>query len=55
MLVLGTAGSIDYWPQVGRPLSERARSAEASGGGHLHGPEDSEPRAWMCEAIAVAA
>lgn len=55
MLVLGMAGSIDYWPQVGRLLSERAQSAIAAGGGHLHGPEDSEPSALMCEAIAVAA
>ncbi|WP_063649533.1 hypothetical protein [Streptomyces sp. CC0208] len=55
MLVLGMAGWIDYWPQVGGPLSERARAAIAGGGGHLHGPEDTEPSAWMCEAIAVAA
>ncbi|MEV7891231.1 hypothetical protein ACWD3I_43570 [Streptomyces sp. NPDC002817] len=54
-LVLGMAGWIDYWPQVGGPLSERARTAIAAGGGHLHGPEDTEPSAWMCEAIAVAA
>lgn len=55
MLVLGMAGWIDYWPHVGGPLSERARTAIAAGGGHLHGPEDTEPSAWMCEAIAVAA
>lgn len=55
MLVLGMAGWIDYWPQVGRLLSERSRTVVAAGGGHLHGPEDSEPSAWMCEAIAVAA
>jgi hypothetical protein len=55
MLVLGMAGWIDYWPQVGGPLSERARAAIAAGGGHLHGPEETEPSAWMCEAIAVAA
>src|SRR5712691_9472177 len=55
MLVLGMAGWIDYWPQIGRPLSERARTAIAAGGGHLHGPGDSAPSAWMCEAIAVAA
>lgn len=55
MLVLGMAGWIDYWPRLGRPLSERARIAVAAGGGHLHGPEDSEPSAWMCEAIAVEA
>lgn len=55
MLVLGMAGWIDYWPQVGGPLSERARTAIVAGGGHLHGPEDSEPAAWMCEAIAVEA
>ncbi|MFC1407818.1 hypothetical protein ACEZCY_00830 [Streptacidiphilus sp. N1-12] len=55
MLLLGMAAGIDYWPRVGRPLSERARTAIAAGGGHLHGPEDSEPSAWMCEAVAVAA
>jgi hypothetical protein len=55
MLVLGMAGWIDYWPQVGEPLSERARAAIAGGGGHLHGPEGTEPAAWMCEASAVAA
>ncbi|MFF3920413.1 hypothetical protein ACFYZB_44815 [Streptomyces sp. NPDC001852] len=55
MIVLGMAGWIDYWAQVGRPLSERARTAIATGGGHLHGPENSEPSAWTCEAIAVAA
>lgn len=55
MLVLGMAGWIDYWPQVGPALSERARAAVASGGAHLHGPDGSKPRAWMCEAIAVEA
>ncbi|WP_225860351.1 hypothetical protein [Streptomyces triticiradicis] len=55
MLVLGMAGWIDHWPQVGRPLSERARTAMATGGGHLYGPEDGEPSTWTCEAIAVAA
>ncbi|MFE1961377.1 hypothetical protein [Streptomyces sp. NPDC059479] len=55
VLVLGMASWIDYWPQVGRPLSERARKAAVSGGGHLHGSEGSEPRAGTCEAIAVGA
>lgn len=55
MLVLGMAGWIDYWPHVGGPLSERARAAIAVGGGHLHGPDGTEPSAWMCEAIAVPA
>ncbi|WP_405994139.1 hypothetical protein [Streptomyces sp. NBC_00986] len=54
-LVLGMAGWIDHWPRAGRPLSERARTAAAVGGGHLHGPENSEPSGWMYEAIAVAA
>ncbi|WP_225448485.1 hypothetical protein [Streptacidiphilus sp. P02-A3a] len=55
MLVLGMAGWIDYWPRVGSPLSERARTAISLGGGHLHDPEDSEPSAWLCEAIVVEA
>ncbi|MFD3655103.1 hypothetical protein [Streptomyces sp. NPDC058620] len=55
-LVLGMAAWIDYWPQVGPPLSERAAEAAATGGGHLYGPGDAgEPTAWMCEAIAVPA
>ncbi|MEV0122658.1 hypothetical protein AB0I16_14110 [Streptomyces sp. NPDC050703] len=55
MLVLGMAGWIDFWPHAGRPLSERARTVIATGGGHLHSPEEGEPSTWMCEAIAVAA
>lgn len=47
VLVLGMAGWIDYWPELGRPLSERAKTAAASGGGHV--------REWLCEAIAVPA
>ncbi|MBT2443309.1 hypothetical protein J7E93_25080 [Streptomyces sp. ISL-36] len=57
VLVLCMAGWIDHWPEVGRPLSERAREAATHGGGHLYGPEgtDSRPEAWTCEAIAVPA
>ncbi|MFF3315769.1 hypothetical protein ACFYV5_09660 [Streptomyces sp. NPDC003035] len=55
VLVLGGAGSIDQWPEVGRPLSERAGAVAASGGGHLYGPEGTEPAAWSCEAVAVPA
>jgi hypothetical protein len=47
VLVLGMAGWIDQWPALGRPLSERAREAASSGGGHL--------REWLCEAVAVPA
>lgn len=47
VLVLGMAGGIDQWRQLGRPLSERARAAAAAGGGHL--------REWLCEAVAVPA
>ncbi|MFB6977523.1 hypothetical protein [Streptomyces scopuliridis] len=47
VLVLGMAGWIDYWRELGQPLSERARTAAASGGGHLH--------EWLCEAVAVPA
>lgn len=48
----------DGWPdRRGRrwaaPLSERARTALASGGGHLHGLEAGEPRARRCEAMAA--
>ncbi|MGW2988131.1 hypothetical protein [Streptomyces goshikiensis] len=47
VLVLGMASWIDYWPQLGRPLSERARAAASVGGGHVHD--------WMCEMVAVRA
>ncbi|MFD8480394.1 hypothetical protein [Kitasatospora sp. NPDC059673] len=47
VLVLGMASWIDYWPELGLPLSERARVAAASGGGHLWDGE--------CEAVAVPA
>ncbi|MCG6494100.1 hypothetical protein [Kitasatospora sp. A2-31] len=47
VLVLGMASWIDHWPELGLPLSERARAAVASGGGHLWEQE--------CEAVAVAA
>ncbi|MFD8699389.1 hypothetical protein [Kitasatospora purpeofusca] len=47
VLVLGMAGWIDCWRELGRPLSERARAAASSGGGHLH--------EWLCEAVAVPA
>lgn len=45
LLVLGMAGWIDHWRELGQPLSERARTVAASGGGHL--------REWLCEAVAV--
>ncbi|MFE1347924.1 hypothetical protein [Streptomyces sp. NPDC058757] len=47
VLVLGMAGWVDYWRELGQPLSERARTAASSGGGHL--------REWLCEATAVPA
>lgn len=47
VLVLGMASWIDYWPQLGRPLSERARAAASTGSGHVHD--------WMCEMAAVRA
>ncbi|GAA1139782.1 hypothetical protein F4556_003350 [Kitasatospora gansuensis] len=47
VLVLGMAGWIDYWRELGQPLSERARTVASSGGGHL--------REWLCEAAAVPA
>ncbi|MGW1393076.1 hypothetical protein ACWD6Q_15490 [Streptomyces nigra] len=47
VLVLGMAGWIDQWGDLGQPLSERARTAAARGGGHL--------REWLCEAVAVPA
>ena len=43
-LVLGMAGWIDYWPQTGQTLPQRAASHR---GGHL--------RDGLCEAIAVRA
>ncbi|MFD0374611.1 hypothetical protein [Streptomyces sp. NPDC127112] len=46
-LVLGMAGWIDHWRELGQPLSERARAAAAKGGGHL--------REGLCEAVAVPA
>ncbi|MGW2374680.1 hypothetical protein [Kitasatospora sp. NPDC001683] len=47
VLVLGMASWIDYWPEPGQPLAERARTAAAAGGAHL--------RAEQCEAVAVPA
>ena len=47
VLVLGMAGWIDYWPQLGESLSQRAAAAARRRGGHL--------RDWLCEAIAVRA
>lgn len=47
VLVLGMAGWIDYWRELGQPLSERARAAAATGGGPL--------RESLCEAVAVPA
>ncbi|WP_327064055.1 hypothetical protein OG196_04380 [Kitasatospora purpeofusca] len=47
VLVLGMAGWIDCWRELGQPLSERVRAAASSGGGHLH--------EWLCEAIVVPA
>ncbi|MEW1893801.1 hypothetical protein [Streptomyces sp. NPDC085659] len=47
VLVLGMAGWIDQWRELGLPLSERARAAAVKGGGHL--------REWLCEAVAVPA
>ncbi|MDX3725936.1 hypothetical protein [Streptomyces caniscabiei] len=47
VLVLGMAGWIDHWRELGQPLSERARAVSLSGGGHL--------REWLCEAVAVPA
>ncbi|MER6441273.1 hypothetical protein ABT275_33550 [Streptomyces sp. NPDC001185] len=47
VLVLGMAGGIDQWRELGQPLSERAWTAAADGGGHL--------REWLCEAVAVPA
>ncbi|MFE1415229.1 hypothetical protein ACFW6F_31200 [Streptomyces sp. NPDC058746] len=47
VLVLGMAGWIDQWRELSLPLSERARAAAATGGGHF--------REWLCEAVAVPA
>ncbi|MEU4845746.1 hypothetical protein [Streptomyces gilvosporeus] len=41
------ASWIDSWPQLGLPLSERARAAASIGGGHVHD--------WLCEMVAVPA
>ncbi|MGW5781348.1 hypothetical protein [Streptomyces sp. NPDC003863] len=54
-LVLGTAGTVDCWATTDRPLSERGLAAARAGGAHLHLPEDGEPKAWYCEAVAVPA
>ncbi|KJY26062.1 hypothetical protein [Streptomyces sp. NRRL S-495] len=55
VLVLGTAGSIDQWPEIGDPLSVRALDAARFGGGHLHEPADGPSSEWWCEAVAVPA
>ena len=47
VLVVGMAGWIDYWPQIGGSLSQRAAVAARHGGGHL--------RDGPCEAIAARA
>jgi hypothetical protein len=47
VLVLGMAGWIDYWPQTGESLSQRAAVAARHRGGHL--------RDGLCEAIAARA
>ena len=47
VLVLGMASWIDYWPQLGESLSQRAAVAAVRRGGHL--------RDGLCEAVAVAA
>ncbi|WP_329500749.1 hypothetical protein [Kitasatospora herbaricolor] len=47
VLVLGMASWIDFWPELGLPLSARARAAAAAGGAHL--------RDGDCEAVAVPA
>ncbi|MER6363363.1 hypothetical protein [Kitasatospora sp. NPDC001527] len=48
VLVFGMSLWVDHWPQVGRPLSERAREAAARGAGGGHLMED------PAEAVAVA-
>jgi hypothetical protein len=45
VLVLGMAGWIDYWPQTGESLSQRAAVAARQRGDHL--------RDGLCEAIAA--
>ncbi|WP_198035261.1 hypothetical protein [Streptacidiphilus rugosus] len=55
VLVLGMAAWIDFWPETGRQLSERAFAAVASGGAHLYEPVDGRPRPWSGEAIVVQA
>ncbi|MFH8582293.1 hypothetical protein [Streptomyces zaomyceticus] len=47
VLVLGMAGGIDQWQELGQPLSVRAGTAAANGGHHL--------RDGLCEAVAVSA
>ncbi|WP_316526670.1 hypothetical protein [Kitasatospora brasiliensis] len=47
VVVLGMAGWIDYWREVGEPLSVRAGVAAKAGGGYLREEE--------CEAVAVPA
>jgi len=46
-LVLGMASWVDYWPQLGEALSQRAAAAAAKGRGHLHD--------WRCEAVVAPA
>ncbi|MBF9071356.1 hypothetical protein [Streptacidiphilus fuscans] len=55
VLVLGMAAWVDFWPETGRSLSERAFAAVESGGAHLYEPADGEPRPWSGEAIVVRA
>ncbi|WP_457033716.1 hypothetical protein [Kitasatospora sp. P5_F3] len=55
VLVLGMAGWIDHWSELGDPLSVRALVAAEQGGGHLHEPADGPSRDWSCEAVAVPA
>src|SRR5260370_20405258 len=47
LLALAMASWLDYWPELGQPLSHRAAAAAATGDGHIH--------EWLCEAIAVPA
>jgi hypothetical protein len=55
VLVLGMAGWIDHWSELGDPLSVRALAAAAHGGSHLHEPADGPSENWTCEAVAVPA
>ena len=55
VLVLGMAGWIDQWPELGDPLSVRAVAAAEQGGGHFHEPADGPSQEWLCEAVAVPA